>query len=294
MSGTSAALESLETSFHQDLNGDGVIGPVVTTVIEAFGSTSLVEVGNNFYLNSISSGSGPELKYGGAAVVAGQFGAWTPIGAEQTATGYEVAWKVPGADQYTVWNTDSSGNYISNIGAVSGTSSALESLETSFHQDLNGDGVIGVPTAATNGNATQSISVMIGGPSNDMFVFQPGVGAEAIVNTASADKAELDGYQSAGDTNLTTHDAQTDHWLVFQSASSSRDWLGQPGWCHCDESSCLPISACEQLYYSLNAPAFMLIFISEGSTPPFLVQFSSQFRRRHTACLVSAPRPFRR
>ena len=64
-----------------------------------------------------------------------------PIGAEQTATGYDVAWKVAGADQYTVWNTDSNGNYISNIiGVVSGTSTALESLETSFHQDLNGDG----------------------------------------------------------------------------------------------------------------------------------------------------------
>ena len=74
-------------------------------------------------------------------MVAGQFGGWAPIGAEQTATGYEVAWKVPGADQYTVWNTDSSGNYVSNaIGVVSGTSTALELLETSFHQDLNGDG----------------------------------------------------------------------------------------------------------------------------------------------------------
>ena len=73
--------------------------------------------------------------------VAGQFGAWAPIGAEQTASGYEVAWKVTGADQYTVWNTDSSGNYISNvIGVVSGTSNALQSLEPSFHQDLNGDG----------------------------------------------------------------------------------------------------------------------------------------------------------
>ena len=76
VSGTSTALESLETSFHQDLNGDGVIGvPAATgTVIEALGSTSLVEVGNNYYLESISSGTGPELKYGGAAVVAGQFG----------------------------------------------------------------------------------------------------------------------------------------------------------------------------------------------------------------------------
>ncbi len=119
---------------------------IPTTVIDALGSTSLIEVGNNFYLDSNSSGSGPELKYVGAAVVAGQFGGWTPIGVEQTATGYEVAWKVAGANQYTVWNTDSSGNYISNIfGAVSGTSSALESLETSFQQDLNGDGVIGIP-----------------------------------------------------------------------------------------------------------------------------------------------------
>ncbi len=76
--------------------------------------------------------------------MAGQFGAWTPIGAEQTAGGYEVAWKVPGADQYTVWSADSNGNYVSTlIGIVSGTSAALESLETSFHQDLNGDGVIG-------------------------------------------------------------------------------------------------------------------------------------------------------
>ena len=53
-----------------------------------------------------------------------------------------------GADQYTVWSTDSNGNYLSNIiGVVSGTSTALESLETTFHQDLNGDGTIGVPTA---------------------------------------------------------------------------------------------------------------------------------------------------
>ena len=31
------------------------------------------------------------------------------------------------------------------IDAVSGTSAALQSLETSFQQDLNGDGVIGPP-----------------------------------------------------------------------------------------------------------------------------------------------------
>jgi large repetitive protein len=109
----------------------------------------LVEVGTNYFLYAVGGSSGPELKYTGAPVVAGQFGSWAPIGAEQTASGYEVAWKVTGADQYTVWSTDSSGNYLSNIiGAVSGSSAALESLEPSFQQDLNGDGVIGPTTIA--------------------------------------------------------------------------------------------------------------------------------------------------
>ena len=66
-SGTSAALESIETSFHQDLNGDGAIGlpPMLTTVIESTGATSLTEIGSNFYLYD-STSAGPSLKYGGA------------------------------------------------------------------------------------------------------------------------------------------------------------------------------------------------------------------------------------
>src|SRR5262249_20120125 len=36
-------------------------------VIEAFGSTSLVVVDDNYFLRGISSGSGPELEYQGAA-----------------------------------------------------------------------------------------------------------------------------------------------------------------------------------------------------------------------------------
>jgi hypothetical protein len=145
VSGDSFAFESLEPGFHQDLNHDGQIG-APTTVIEANGSTQLTEVGDHFFLYD-SGGSGPSLKIAGADVVAGQFGAWAPISAEQTASGYEVAWKVTGADQYTVWNTDHSGNYSSNaIGVVSGTSYALESLEPGFHHDLNHDGQIGAPT----------------------------------------------------------------------------------------------------------------------------------------------------
>src|SRR5262245_63142820 len=112
----------LEPSFHQYLNGDAVIGlapsPIAPTVIESSGSSSLVEVGTNYFLYPVGGSSGPELSYSGAPVVAGQFGSWTPLGAEQTASGYEVAWKDTGADQYTMWATDSSGGYTSDIGAV--------------------------------------------------------------------------------------------------------------------------------------------------------------------------------
>ena len=228
VSGSSAALESLETSFHQDLNGDGVIG-VPTTVIEAFGATSLVESSNNFYLSKISSGTGPELKYGGAAVVAGQFGSWAPIGTEQTATGYEIAWKITGADDYTIWNTDSNGNYVSNaVGVVSGSSAALESLETSFHQDLNGDGVIGVPAATSgspSGLAPQAAFVTTA--SNDTFVFRPGVGADVIANASSANTIELDGFSSvtsSAQLAALLHDAQTGQpQALFQSTNDNHD-----------------------------------------------------------------------
>ena len=144
VSGTSPALESLEPVFHQDLNSDGVIGPT-RKVIQKNGSTSLIQVANHYYLYG-SRGSGPALKYKGANVTAGEFGKWTPIGAVKTASGYDVAWKNTGTGQYTVWSTDSNGNHKGNLtgGAVSGTSSALESLEPVFQQDLNSDRVIGL------------------------------------------------------------------------------------------------------------------------------------------------------
>jgi hypothetical protein len=114
-------------------------------VIQKDGSTSLTEVAHRFYLDG-RSGSGPALKYHGNHVTAGEFGKWTPIGAIQTATGYDVAWKNTGSGQYTVWSTDRNGNYKGSVTgrAVSGTSYALESLEPVFHQDLNRDGAIGL------------------------------------------------------------------------------------------------------------------------------------------------------
>ena len=144
VSGTSAALESIETSFNYDLNGDGIIGVPsggttggtagrLSDVIELSGTTSLLTDGTHYFLQP-AGGAAVELSYNGSPVVVGEFGAWTPIAAQQTATGYEVALKEAGSDLYGVWDTDSSGNWTSApISNVSGTSAALESIETSFN-----------------------------------------------------------------------------------------------------------------------------------------------------------------
>jgi serralysin len=204
------------------------------TVIEANGSTSLVEVGSKFFLYPVGGSSGPSLKDQGVDFVV--FNAWTPIGAEQTASGYEVAWKYGTADQYTIWMTDSNGNFVSDtLGPVSGAS--IESYETSFHQDLNGDGVIGPIPAATfavtpanqgraNSPVTYPVAVALGSGDNDTFVFKPGMGAEVIVNPTSAVTIELGGSSSVTDNNqLQTllHDAQIGHVQSLFEVSNGHD-----------------------------------------------------------------------
>ena len=145
MPGTSLALETLEPLFHQDLNGDGTIGPP-GSVIEANGATTLLRVGNTYVLED-SSGTGTVLQLNASPVTVGQFGAGVvPIAAEAlSGGGYEVAWENTNNGLYIVWDTDANGNYLNSpTGAVSATNFALEQLEPSFHQDLNGDGTIGI------------------------------------------------------------------------------------------------------------------------------------------------------
>ena len=71
--------------------------PKTTTVIQtdtnSFGTTTLTEVASQYFYLDGSGGSGPALQYAGANVTAGEFGGWAPIGAAQTASGYEVAWR---------------------------------------------------------------------------------------------------------------------------------------------------------------------------------------------------------
>ena len=145
--GTSAALEAFEPIFNQDLNGG------VYQVIQVDGSTSLDQVANNYYFYNSSNGSDVALKSNGTSFMVGGIGSWTPIGAVQTASGYDLAWSIPGTNYFSIWTTDSNGNYLASDGVLLGTSAALEAFEPIFNQDLNGDGVIGPVTGTGAGEA---------------------------------------------------------------------------------------------------------------------------------------------
>jgi serralysin len=182
VSGSNYVLQTLETSFHQDLNGDGTTGNLLSTsTIESSGSTTLVNAGNHFYLLA-ANGLGPSLKLGGTDVVAGQLGSWLPIAAEATSGGYQVAWKLTGSDQYSVWGTDSDGNYNSQVlGAVSGSNVSLKMLEASFHQDLNGDGT--VSSQLINNSSGGGVVTLAG--NQDSFVFAQSGGAVTVMHSES-------------------------------------------------------------------------------------------------------------
>ncbi|WFU43651.1 NF038122 family metalloprotease [Bradyrhizobium sp. CB82] len=225
VSGASYALESLETSFHQDLNGDGQIG-VVSTVLESLGSTSVVQIGNNYYLDPVAGGTGPELKYGGSPVTVSGLGGWTVIGAEQTGSGYEVALHSPTGGQYTVWNTDSSGNVVGNAtgGVVSGASYALESLEPSFHQDLNGDGQTGARSTVIESFGSTSLTEL-----GDNFFLNPvsgGTGPELKYGGSPVSAAALGGWsvigaeQTGSGYEVALHSSTGDQYTVWSTDSS--------------------------------------------------------------------------
>ncbi len=171
LSGTSPTIAAVEANFGEDFAGSPEATP---TQIATNGLTTLEQVGDLYELNPAGDGTGPLLEYQGSLVTAGQFGAgWAPVGAEQTANGYEVVWGDPSADQYAVWNTDSNGDYTNSAtGLVSGQSFALEDLEPAFGEELNGDGKAPSQVLLTSANGpgdtlnlssqTQSATINLG------------------------------------------------------------------------------------------------------------------------------------
>ena len=98
-------------------------------MIESFGSTSLVQVGSNFYFYPVGGSSGPLLKYGGAPVAVGQYPGLEHYRGRANGERLSSRLKATGTDQYTLWNTDSNGNVVSNGQRRhgSGSSSVLKS-----------------------------------------------------------------------------------------------------------------------------------------------------------------------
>ena len=132
---------------------------------------------------------------------------WTPIGAEKTATGYEVAWHVTGADQYACGTPTATAISSRRHRARVGTSSSrCKSLESSFHQDLNGDGTIGLHTTVIETHGSTSLAQV----ANNYFLFPVGgsSGPELSYNGApvtvgqfgavDADRRGEDGHRLRG------------------------------------------------------------------------------------------------
>ncbi|MGJ4907506.1 FG-GAP-like repeat-containing protein [Bradyrhizobium sp. HKCCYLS2033] len=155
---SNAALEQYEPVFHQDLNGDGTIGPVGTT-IEALGSTKVVQVGDNYVIQSNAIDAARELQFSGAPASASYFAGqgWALIGAEAVAGGYKVAWKNAGAGLINIWDVDSNGSYAGSLVSAAPSSIAIKSAETTFQQDLNGDGAIGATGSVIEAQGATSL-----------------------------------------------------------------------------------------------------------------------------------------
>src|SRR5262249_8123327 len=150
------------------LNLDGTVG-VKATLIQTDGATSLEQVGSNYYLFAVGTTNGPELRFGGAPVVAntGAVAGWTPVGAVATQTGYDVAFE-NAAGKFAVWAVDATGNYTSAVlTPTSGMSAALEALEPTFGQDLNLDGTVGVKTTLIQTDGSTSLTQV----ANNYFLF---------------------------------------------------------------------------------------------------------------------------
>ena len=130
----------------------------LTLLVEATGSTDFFEVGDTYFL--YPEGAAPlQLKASGAAVMDGQLGAWQPIAAEQAGSGLSGGLESFGGNVW-IWDVDSGGNYVSNAVFAHGGQWALQSAETSFGQDLSGDGFVGpITTAIEASGATRLYDV---------------------------------------------------------------------------------------------------------------------------------------
>jgi len=87
--------------------------------------------------------------------------------------------------------------------------------------DTHADGI----STATS----QTVSVTIGAPANDSFIFHPGFGADVVVNAHSTDTIELDGFAAVLTSNTLAsllQDAQNGQpQTMFHAVNGGHDTL---------------------------------------------------------------------
>ena len=109
-------------------------------------------------------------------------------------------------------------------------SSALESLETSFHQDLNGDGVISasaqtVQSGIVNTSSTSADELFSGNTGSDSFVFAADMGNGTITNNSTRSghiqfdhaAAAFTAEPGPGDTHIAADDALMLHGATVET-----------------------------------------------------------------------------
>jgi hypothetical protein len=191
---------------------------IVSTDTNSYGSVSLVERGGDYLLDR-DGASGPVLKYGGSPVTLGELGGWTPIGAAATANGYDVAWKLLGANEYTVWTVDSSGNFFSDtLGAVLGKNLSLQVLELTFNQNLNGDGRIGPPHTDFVFDSALTGSV------KRIAHFNPSVDRIVLSVTDFPDLRHISGVLAAGEFHIGPHATTAAQRILYHPATGYIDY----------------------------------------------------------------------
>ena len=101
-----------------------------------------------------------------------------------------------GGNQYSVWTTDSSGNFVSQVASLTGASFALEAAESVLGQDLNGDGVIGTSATIASGAALEliaadSVSVHFNGSTGTLILDHSSAFAGQISGLSGSDQIDL-------------------------------------------------------------------------------------------------------
>jgi hypothetical protein len=146
MPGSALGATYLEYLFRQDLNQDGQSPQV--TVIEAVGETSLVRVGNGYFVIPESGGLGVQLHGDGTIITAqpGQTGAWLPVAAEYDLPFTYLVWQQVGTNRFDysfLRDGGDVGPWEIGLRSYAPGSSEVMDLEESVQQDLNGNGIVG-------------------------------------------------------------------------------------------------------------------------------------------------------